>query len=117
MGLVSVTGPAPLAKRVAVSRGAVARQRQVVTGLAGALMLCVAVAVVTGASAAWWAAVALLPLACAYVAVLARSKRIAAEREISYAFFGRTGAEQHGLGGIEELFPVERERAVAGRSY
>lgn len=106
-----------MVRRVAVSRGAVARQRQVMAALAGALMLCLAVAVVTGASAAWWAVVALLPLACTYVAVLARCRRIAAEREISHAFFGRAGAEKHGLGGIEELFPAEPEPAVAGRSY
>ncbi|GEM_PF-5457161 len=99
----------------AARRHTLARQRQVVSGLVGALAVCLAAALATGAAAAWWAVVALLPLASAYVAVVARSRRIAAEREIAYAFFGQHEAPVRALGGIEDLFPAERERAVAGR--
>jgi hypothetical protein len=49
------------------------------------------------------------------MAVLARSRRISAEREISYAFFGDAGQKHLPSGGFEELFAAESERAAAGR--
>jgi len=102
-------------RRRALRREALARQRQVVGALVVTLVLCVVLAVGTGATAAWWAVVALLPLTCAYMAVLARSRRISAEREISYAFFGDADQKHLPSGGFEELFAAESERAAAGR--
>ncbi|MGC8627489.1 MAG: hypothetical protein ACP5VR_08030 [Acidimicrobiales bacterium] len=119
----SRTGPGPVPRgraeakprRGALRREALARQRQVVGALVVTLVLCVVLAVATGATAAWWAVVALLPLTCAYMAVLARSRRISAEREISYAFFGDAGQEHLPPGGFEELFAAKSDRAAASR--
>jgi hypothetical protein len=58
------------------------------TILFAALAISVLVALVTGAAAAWWAVVALLPLECVYLFVLFRTRRLMAEREINLAFVG-----------------------------
>ena len=72
------------------------------TVLLSALAVPTLVALVTGAAVAWWVVVALLPLVCAYLAVLFRTRRIMAEREINVAFFGGTERTDATL---EELFP------------
>jgi hypothetical protein len=54
--------------------------------------------------------VAVLPVAFAYVAMLLRKRRIAAEREITRAFFGRAQANKAVAGGLEELFPVDNDQ-------
>jgi len=77
------------------------------------------VALATGWSAAWWVVVALLPVLCAYVAILVRARRLMAEREIDVAFFGPSGRVAYGL---EDVFsgPGEHgalERMAAGGSF
>ena len=96
---------APQTRSAARSRSrarAAYRRRRVLTVLFGAVTISALVALVTGAAAAWWVVVALLPLVCAYLAVLFRTRRLMAEREINVAFSGgatRTDAT------LEELFP------------
>lgn len=81
---------------------AAVRRRRVLTVLLSALAVPALVALATGWAAAWWVVLGLLPLVCAYLAVLFRTRRLMAEREINVAFFGaadRTDAT------LEELFP------------
>lgn len=68
------------------SRRAATRRRNVLSVLFGALMVAIALGLATGAAGAWWAVVAVLPLACGYVALVARARRVAAEREFRMAF-------------------------------
>ena len=101
-------GRATLAVRRGPARpDAATRQRHVVLTLCGVLLACAAVGLATSASAAWWAFVAVLPVAFVYVAMLLRKRRIAAEREITRAFFGRAKANKAVAGGLEELFPAK----------
>ena len=109
-------GQGILAAPKRAASGMAQRRRHVVMVLGVALAASAMTAVATGSSAAWWAVLALLPLGCAYVAVLLRSRRIAAEREITQAFFGPAGVNGAGFASIEELFPAERERVAAGNS-
>src|SRR5580693_520446 len=55
--------PGPVARSRSRAR-TIARRRRVLTILFAALAISVMVALVTGAAAAWWAVVALLPLEC-----------------------------------------------------
>ncbi len=77
------------------------------------------VALVTGLSPAWWVVVALLPVLCAYLAILLRARRLMAEREIDVAFFGPAGRVAYGLedvfSGAGEHGPFER--MAAGGSF
>jgi hypothetical protein len=68
------------------------------------------VALATGSMTAWWVVVAMLPFVSTYVAVLFRTRRRMAEREINVAFYGTAGGT---LAGLEEMFtardaPLER---------
>jgi hypothetical protein len=98
------------------SHGAV-RRRRVLVVLGLALVVPSVAGVLTGAAAAWWAVAALLPFACAYVAVVMHTRRRTAEREINIAFFGRASRTEASL---EEVFTGELEqvpprlRAVGG---
>jgi Flp pilus assembly protein TadB len=99
--------PAPVrpaqTQRVTRSRSrarTVARRRRVLTLLFAALVIPALVALVTGSSAAWWVVVALLPLVCAYLFVLFRTRRIMAEREINLAF----GAGDRDDTNLEDIF-------------
>lgn len=123
------TGPGP--GRVAVptrlpvrgrSRAAV-RRRQVLTVLGVALAVPALAAVATGSTVAWWVVAALLPLVCAYLAVLFHNRRLLAEREINSAFLGSAGRTDATLA---ELFAdpfehlderPERLRAAGGRDW
>ncbi len=102
---------------------AAVRRRQVLTVMAVALAVPALAAVATGSTVAWWVVVALLPLVCAYLAVLFHNRRLLAEREINSAFLGsadRTDAT------LAELFAdpfehlderPERLRAAGGRDW
>jgi len=100
------------------ARGA-ARRRRVLSVLFAALAVPLGLALWTGLAAAWWAVLALLPITCAYLAVLFRNRRLMAEREINLAFFvGPHRAEV----GLEDVFSVrypeeleELRAASAGR--
>ena len=87
------------------------------TVLLVALAIPVLLGLATGAAAAWWVAVCLLPVVCAYVAVLFRTRRLSAEREINVAFFG---GPQRGEFGLDDVFASgyeaeELRAASAGR--
>jgi drug/metabolite transporter (DMT)-like permease len=86
--------------------------------LFSALAAPVLVALATGSMAAWWVVVALLPFVTTYLAVLFRTKRRIAEREINSAFYGSAGGT---IIGLEEMFagresPLERVSASGGSS-
>jgi hypothetical protein len=65
------------------------------------------VALVTGSAAAWWVTLAVLPVVCAYVAVLFRTRRRMAEREINLAFFG---SSNRAMAGLEDVFAARRDQ-------
>jgi len=85
-----------------------------------ALAVPLALALLTGSTVAWWVVLALLPLTCAYLAVLFRTRRLMAEREINVAFFGGPDRVETGL---EDVFTarytqdVEELRAVSAGRY
>jgi len=79
-----------------------ARRRLVLTVLFMALFVPVLAGLATGAAAAWWVAICLLPIVCTYLAVLFRARRLSAEREINVAFFG---GPQRGEFGLDDMFP------------
>jgi fatty acid desaturase len=104
------------------SRAAV-RRRQVLAVMAVALAVPALAAVATGSTVAWWVVVALLPLVCAYLAVLFHNRRLLAEREINSAFIGSADRTEATLA---ELFAdpfehlderPERLRAAGGRDW
>jgi hypothetical protein len=99
-----------------VKRDLVIRQRRVVMTLCSAIILCSTLAILTGASAAWWALVGVLPVACAYMAVLLRARRIMAEREMTKAFFDGASGDWAAMGSLEDLFPAAREPISVGRA-
>jgi hypothetical protein len=81
-----------------------------------ALTLALLTALATSSEIAWWTVVVLLPVLLSYVAVLVRSRRMRAEREINVAFFGSSGRASVRL---EDVFarPVDQapyERMAAG---
>ena len=107
------------ASRTASRSKIAARRRLVLSVLFVALGVPFLVAVATGSAAAWWAVLALLPLVCTYLAVLFRSRRLTAEREINVGFFG--GSER-GEFGLDDMFPseygeAEELRAVGAGRY
>jgi hypothetical protein len=81
----------------------------VLSFLLGALAVPVAIALATGSTAAWWVALALLPVVLAYVAVLFHARRMMAEREINLAFGGQS---IRSLGDLEDIFAVRREEEL-----
>ena len=99
---------------------AAARRRRVLSVLFIALAVPLALALFTGSTAAWWVVLALLPLTCAYLAVLFRTRRLMAEREINVAFFGGPDRVETGL---EDVFSaryaheVEELPAVSAGRY
>ena len=99
------------------------RRRQVLTVMAVALAVPALAAVATGSTAAWWAVAVLLPLVCAYLAVLFHNRRLLAEREINSAFLGSADRTEATLA---ELFAdpfehfdehPEQLRAAGGRDW
>ena len=64
------------------------RRRQVLTVMFTAISMPALVALATGSMTAWWVVVAMLPFVSTYVAVLFRTRRRMAEREINVAFYG-----------------------------
>ena len=96
-GPVPVGGPGPRRRR----RGAVARQRRALLVIVAGLAAPALVALATGSATAWWVVLALLPVACTYLAVMFRARRLMAEREINIAFFGSSG---RAITGLEEVF-------------
>jgi hypothetical protein len=100
--------------------GTIARQRRVLSVMLLTLAVPLVVALATGWAVAWWAVVALVPVMCTYVAILMRTRRMMAEREIDVAFFGPAGRAPAGL---EDVFssagqydPLERMAAGGGYS-
>ncbi|HUC14803.1 MAG TPA: hypothetical protein VMS00_10160 [Acidimicrobiales bacterium] len=91
-----------------------ARRRRVLTVMFTAVSVPALVALATGSMAAWWVVVAMLPFVSTYMAVLFRTRRRTAEREINVAFYGSAGGT---IVGLEEMFTtrdVPLERVAAG---
>ena len=110
----------PPAARSRARASAIARQRRVLSIMLPALVLPLLVALATGWAAAWWV-VAVLPVVLSYVAVVVRTRRQMAEREINVAFFGANGRV---VTGLEDVFsrpaddgPMERLAAGGGGGY
>jgi len=100
LGTVSAGQFGAPARALRRSRRAATRRRNVLSVLFGALMVAIALGLATGAAGAWWAVIAVLPLACGYIALVARARRIAAEREFRMAFLpARVSAA-----GLDDLF-------------
>ena len=78
-----------------------ARRRLVMTVLLTTLAVPALVGLATGSTAAWWLAVALLPVVCTYAAVVVRAQRLMAEKEFNVAFLGGTNL---GAAGLEDIF-------------
>jgi len=81
-----------------------------------ALSVPALVALATGSMAASWVVVAMLPFVSTYVAVLFRTRRRMAEREINVAFYGSAGGT---IAGLEEVFATRDaplEHVGAGRA-
>lgn len=79
---------------------AAVRRRRALGALSLALAVPVVLGALTGSAAAWWVVVALLPVVCAYLAVVFRARRVLAEREINLAFLGTAGRAEPGLEGM-----------------
>jgi hypothetical protein len=93
---------------------ATVRRRRVLTVMCTAVALPALVALATGSMTAWWVVVAMLPFVSTYVAVLFRTRRRMAEREINVAFYGSAGGT---IVGLEEMFTTRDaplERVAAG---
>ena len=89
---------------------ATVRRRRVLTVMFTAVSAPALVALATGSMTAWWVVVAMLPFLSTYVAILFRTRRRMAEREINVAFYGSAGGT---IVGLEEMFttrdaPLER---------
>ncbi len=114
--------PGVPAARSKARAGTIARQRRVLSVMLLTLAVPLVVALATGWAVAWWAVVALVPVMCTYVAILMRTRRVMAEREIDVAFFGPAG-RAGSASGLEEVFsgggqyaPLERMAAGGGYS-
>jgi hypothetical protein len=84
----------------------------------GALAVAAAIGLATGSSAAWWVFVALLPVVCVYLAVLFRTRRLMAEREMNLAFLGSVNRGGHSSDDGFSLRDDEPlERAVGFSTY
>lgn len=93
---------------------ATVRRRRVLTVMFTALAVPALVALATGSMTAWWVVVAMLPFVSTYVAILFRTRRRMAEREINVAFYGSAGGT---IVGLEEMFTARdapMERVAAG---
>ena len=105
---------APRVRPVARGRSrldAAARQRRVLAVMMGALAVAAAIGLATGSSAAWWVFVALLPVVCVYLAILFRTRRLMAEREMNLAFLGsvnRGGYSPDDAFSLRDDEPLER---------
>lgn len=112
--------PGVPAARSKARAGTIARQRRVLSVMLLTLVVPLVVALATGWAVAWWAVVALVPVMCAYVAILMRTRRMMAEREIDVAFFGPAGRAGSGLedvfSGGGQYAPLERMAAGGGYS-
>lgn len=97
----SPLSPPMLSGRARARANAAARRRLVMTVLVAAFAIPTLVALATGATAAWWVAVVMLPLACTYACVVVRARRVMAEKEFNVAFLGGTHLAAPGL---EEIF-------------
>ncbi|HEY1734564.1 MAG TPA: LysM peptidoglycan-binding domain-containing protein [Acidimicrobiales bacterium] len=64
----------------------VVRRRRVLTGVAGACAVALAVSLATGSAAAWWLTAAFAAVGVGYVALVARVRHLATAREMSLAF-------------------------------
>lgn len=80
---------------------ATVRRRRVLTVMCTAVSVSALVALATGSMTAWWVVVAMLPFVSTYVAILFRTRRRMAEREINVAFYGSAGGT---IVGLEEMF-------------
>lgn len=88
------TGPVHLAlvqPGRASSKRVAARRRLVLSVLVAALAVATALAFSTGAGAAWWAVVALVPFLLGYLAVFTWLRGREAEREFKMAFLPARG--------------------------
>jgi hypothetical protein len=97
---------------------ATVRRRRVLTVMFTAVSAPALVALATGSMTAWWVVVAMLPFLSTYVAILFRTRRRMAEREINVAFYGSAGGT---IVGLEEMFttrdaPLERVGAGGAMS-
>jgi hypothetical protein len=97
---------------------ATVRRRRVLTVMVTAVCVPALVALATGSMTAWWVVVAMLPFLSTYVAILFRTRRRMAEREINVAFYGSAGGT---IVGLEEMFttrdaPLERVGAGGAMS-
>jgi hypothetical protein len=93
---------------------ATVRRRRVLTVMLTALAVPALVALATGSMTAWWVVVAMLPFVSTYFAILFRTRRRMAEREINVAFYGSAGGT---IVGLEEMFTARdapMERVAAG---
>ncbi len=77
------------------------RRRHVLEMLFGIIAVPALIALATGSSTAWWVFVGMLPLFGVYLVVVLYARRVRAEREINFAFFGRPGETGRGL---EDVF-------------
>jgi drug/metabolite transporter (DMT)-like permease len=90
------------------------RRRRVLSVMFAAVSVPALVALATGSMTAWWVVVAMLPFVTTYLAVLFRTRRRMAEREINVAFYGTAGGT---IVGLEEMFTARDaplERVAAG---
>jgi hypothetical protein len=109
-----VGAPAARSRRA----NAAVRRRRVLSVMLTAVSVPALVALATGSMTAWWVVVAMLPFLSTYVAILFRTRRRMAEREINVAFYGSAGGT---IVGLEEMFttrdaPLERVGAGGAMS-
>lgn len=93
--------PKLTANRARARTATSARRRRVLALLVVAVAVPAVVALATGITAVWGACAVMLLVLAAYLAVLIYARRMRAEREINFAFFGRPRAPGRGL---EEVF-------------
>jgi hypothetical protein len=93
---------------------AAARRRLVLGALVAVLAACVLAGLSTGSTVAWWCMVAVLPLACSYLALLAWVRRLEVEREFNTAFLNGAGMPDHAefFAGLASVKPVSREEEI-----
>jgi hypothetical protein len=93
---------------------AAARRRLVLGALVAVLAGCVLAGLVTGSTVAWWCMVAVLPLACGYLALLAWVRRLEVEREFNTAFLNGADMPDHAefFAGLAGVRPVSREEEI-----
>lgn|GEM_PF-3502308 len=99
------------------SRQAAARRRQVFSVLGAGLGLSLSMGLVTGSAVAWWCFVALLALACSYLALLAWARKLEAEREFNLAFLlgARLPQADELFAGLSCLRPLDVRGPAGGQ--